>query len=222
MPKTILIIGAGPGIGFATAQRFAREGFDVVLAARNVQRLAPLAGELGGYGTRVHIEKLDAASPSDVQQLVDRHGDDLRVLHYNAGALHRDASGAVILKPLQQIGADAIASDIGVNLTGALVAMGAAVRHMVKRREGTILLTGGGLAVDPHYELMPLSTGKAGIRAAAQGLFLPLQAEGIHVATVTVSAGVGARSEEARQIAEAFWQLHAQPQDAWTWEVKYP
>ena len=35
MNKLIVIIGAGPGLGFSVAKRFAREGFDSVLVARN-------------------------------------------------------------------------------------------------------------------------------------------------------------------------------------------
>jgi len=44
--KTFLGIGTGAGIGFATAERFAREGFRVVLSARNLERTRELAKRL--------------------------------------------------------------------------------------------------------------------------------------------------------------------------------
>ena len=44
--KTFVSIGTGPGMGFATAERFAKEGYAVVLAARNAEKVRDLAEEL--------------------------------------------------------------------------------------------------------------------------------------------------------------------------------
>ena len=46
MSQTFLSIGSGPGIGFATALRFGREGYDVVLSSRDTTRLAKQAEQL--------------------------------------------------------------------------------------------------------------------------------------------------------------------------------
>src|SRR4051812_11500554 len=50
MSKTIAIVGAGPGVGLAVAERFGREGFNVALLARNLQRLERMARELFAKG----------------------------------------------------------------------------------------------------------------------------------------------------------------------------
>jgi NAD(P)-dependent dehydrogenase (short-subunit alcohol dehydrogenase family) len=49
--KTFLSIGSGPGIGIATAERFAREGFRIVLTSRDTAKLSDRARRLkaGGY-----------------------------------------------------------------------------------------------------------------------------------------------------------------------------
>jgi short-subunit dehydrogenase len=108
-----------------------------------------------------------------------------------------------------------------VNIGGALVAAQAVVSKMSERGSGSILLTGGGFALEPNPEYLSLSIGKSGIRALAHGLFESLKAKGIHVATVTVGAVVNPGSKDARAVADHFWQLHSQPKSAWTVETTY-
>jgi len=221
MAKTMLTIGAGPGIGFATAQRFAAEGYRIVLVARNSERLNQQAAVLREGGAEVQTQVVDARNALEVGQLVASIGDDLNVLHYNAGVLHYDQNGALQMQPLESQSVESLVSDTTINISSALVAVQAAARIMKAKRSGTILLTGGFLAVQPSADLLTLSIGKAGIRTAAQALFEPLKAQGVHIATVTVGTLVSPDSKESREIAEVFWGLHEQAGDAWTWEHLY-
>ena len=116
---------------------------------------------------------------------------------------------------------DTFNSDLAVNVGGALVAAQAVLPKMSERRSGSILLTGGGFALEPNPEYLSLSIGKAGIRALAHGLFESLKSKGVHVATVTVAAFVNAGSKDAQAVANHFWQLHNQPKDAWNVETTY-
>src|ERR1700683_5502447 len=50
MSKVIAIVGAGPGIGLAIAQRFGREGFNIALIARNAKKLDELCTQLTSQG----------------------------------------------------------------------------------------------------------------------------------------------------------------------------
>jgi NADP-dependent 3-hydroxy acid dehydrogenase YdfG len=221
VPETYLIIGAGPGIGLVTARRFADAGYRIVLASRNGEKLERLAAPLRAGGADVALELVDTSDARQVDALVQRRGGEADVLHYNAGALHYDAAGALVFKMLEDTDVATIVFDIGTNITGALVAIRSVVPFMAARKSGTILLTGGGPALKPYPETMTLNVGKAGLRMAAQALFEPLRAKGVHVATVTVFGGIGLDSTETRDIAEAFWQLHTQPPESWTWEIKY-
>jgi len=86
---------------------------------------------------------------------------------------------------------------------------------MKARRSGTILFTGGGLALDPWPQMSSLAIGKAGIRNLAWSLHKDLKPHGVRVATVTV-AGVaqpGAGPLDPAAIAEVFFALHQQPVD---------
>lgn len=214
--KTFLSIGSGPGMGLATAERFAREGFRVILSARNLGNAQDLAGQLKAKGHQAEARAVDAGDPDSVAKLVGEIEDTfggIDVLHYNAASI-RQAT-------LADQPSDTFNADLAVNVGGALAAAQAVAPKMVGRGSGTILLTGGGFALQPSPDFLSLSIGKAGIRALTQGIFEPLKTQGVHVASVTVAAQVKPGSAEATDVAERFWQLHDQPRDAWTAEVRY-
>ena len=69
--KTFLSIGSGPGMGYATAARFAREGFRIVLSARNPAKTQEQANRLKAKGYHVDVRTVDSADPESVAGLID-------------------------------------------------------------------------------------------------------------------------------------------------------
>ncbi len=61
--KTFLSIGSGPGMGLATAERFAREGFRVILSARRGDSAQELAAQLTETGYEAQARVVDAGDP---------------------------------------------------------------------------------------------------------------------------------------------------------------
>lgn len=213
--KTFLSIGAGPGIGFATAERFARGGFQIVLSARDAARTAALADRLGASGHAAEARVVDAGDPASVAALVrdvETALGGVDVLHFNAASMRK---ATLADQPRETFN-----SDLAVNIGGALAAAQAAAPAMIARGSGSILLTGGGFALQPHPDYLSLSIGKAGVRALAHGVFETFREKGVHVATVTV-AGLVTTAEDAEAVAERFWMLHSQPSGAWEVEVAY-
>lgn len=214
--KIFISIGSGPGIGFATAERFAREGFRVILASRNETRARQLVSRLVKAGTEAELRVVNAADPDSVRTLiaeVQTQFGRIDVLHYNAASLRKET--------LSEQPCYTFNSDLAVNVGGALAAAQAVMPGMAERQCGSILLTGGHFAITPNPDFLSLSLGKAAIRALAIGLFEPAKQMGIHVATVTVAAYVKPDSEESAGVAEAFWALHSQAQDRWVAEAPY-
>ena len=215
--STFLSIGTGPGMGFATAERFAREGFQVVLSARNAAKTRELADQLNAKGYKAEARTVDVSEPSSIASLVaeveKQHGS-IDVLHYNAASMRKAT--------LAEQPRDTFNGDLAVNIGGALAAAQAVAPKMSERGSGTILLTGGGFALQPDPGYLSLSIGKAGIRALAHGLFESFKDKGIHVATVTVATHVAPGSEDCVAVAGEFWRLHTQPKASWTVEVNYP
>ena len=219
MSKIFLSIGSGPGIALATAQRFAREGFAIVLAARNTERLARCAAEIPGG--KVEIRQVDASDPRAVAALVESIGPSLHVVHYNAGVLHYDANAKLLTRTLDDESVDSLITDLQVNVTSALVAMKAAMRALQARQSGSLLVTGGGLAFGPSGDYLTLSVSKSALRAAVLALSKPLEKQGIHVASVIICHEVLPGSAHVAAIAEEFWRMHAQPRGEWTFESLY-
>jgi short-subunit dehydrogenase len=213
--KTFLSIGTGPGIGLATAERFARESFQVILSARRETKIRELASELANKGHKVEIRAVDAGNPASVAALVSQVESEFNgidVLHFNAASMRK---ATLVEQPRGTIN-----GDLAVNIGGAMAAAQAVAPKMIARASGSILLTGGGYALHPHPDYLSLSVGKAGIRALAQGAFESFKAHGVHVATVTVAGSVNSVADAAA-VAERFWQLHAQPTDSWEVETIY-
>ena len=85
MTRSIVVFGAGPGLGQAVAHRYAQEGYDVVLVARRREPLELLAGDVADAGVRVHVVTADLADtdaiPGVAEQVCAAAGD-LDALYY--------------------------------------------------------------------------------------------------------------------------------------------
>lgn len=215
--KTFLSIGTGPGIGYETAARFAKEGYRVVLSARNIDKLNALASKLKATHLPVETRAVDASQPADIADLineVEASFGSVDVVHYNAANLRQDTVNTQSLASFN--------GDLAVNVGGALAAVQTVNTKMEKQGAGTILLTGGGFGIYPSPDYLSLSIGKAGIRALTLGLFEASKEKNIHVATVTVCAFVSPETQQTADIAEHFWKLHNQPKGEWVAEITYP
>ena len=98
-----------------------------------------------------------------------------------------------------------IANDLMTDVGGAFYTIRAVLPAMLARRAGTILLSGGGLAVDPSPLYLTLSVGKAGLRALARALSKDPVLADIHVAHALLHTTI--TPEAGREIAEEFWTL---------------
>lgn len=213
--KVCTIIGAGPGVSIAVAKRFASEGYAVVLMSRNIIKLAPLVNELRDSGYRAVGYEADASNFSSVTEaytLGVREFGNSGVLVYNAAVLRQGTPS--------RLNPEEFAADQRVNIAGALHAAQLALPGMEQAGEGTILLTGGGLALEPYPQYASLAAGKAGIRNLAFSLAAELTPKGIHCATVTICGFVKEGTKFAPAlIAEKFWALHTQERGKWDREI---
>ncbi len=116
-----------------------------------------------------------------------------------------------------------ISADVAVNITGGLNTIRAAESIFSDHSGtggGTILVTGGGLAVHPHAAYASLGLGKAALRNLVEGLAPDLAKRGIRIAIATVATRVAPDSPEANGVAETLWSLASDPSAGW--ERTYP
>ncbi|MGE4238866.1 SDR family NAD(P)-dependent oxidoreductase [Ramlibacter sp.] len=217
MSKIFLSIASGPGMALSTAKRFAREGYDIVLSSRSVEKLRPCAAEIEKLGAKVEVRQIDASDARAVAKLVESIGPDLHVVHYNGAALHF-ANGRLLTRTLDDETLDSLLADLNTSAISALAAIKAATGAMKARGSGTLLITGGGFCFAPSGDYLTLSLGKVALRTMTQTLFEQLKKQNIHVFSAVICQYVTAGSKDAEEVAEMFWRNHAQPREEWKYE----
>ncbi|HEY9738659.1 MAG TPA: SDR family oxidoreductase [Trichocoleus sp.] len=176
MTKTVLITGASQGIGKATALRFAQEGYDVVLAARQPDRLGAAADEIRSLGQAALAVPTDVQDPAQVQALVEKaiaQFGHIDVLVNNAGIYYMGPADQATLEDWQHI--------IQTNVWGYIHTIYALLPHFLERQAGTIvnLCSIGGL--DPIPYQVPYTTSKFAIAGLTKSLRSELKPKGIRV-----------------------------------------
>lgn len=204
MKKSILIIGAGPGVSTGIAEKFGQEGFKVGLISRNVEKLQGQINDLQAKGIEGVFATADAYDADALEAAIKNITAQLGrvdVLIYNAAALK--------MKALMTETTAELVEDFKITVANAFHAAKVLYPEL-KQNKGTILLTGGGFALQPSPQFGSLSLGKAGLRSLAYQLHESLKADDIHVATVTINGYIQPSSEthSPKILAEKYWSLY--------------
>jgi len=217
-----LIVGAGAGLSAALARLCAREGMDVVLAARDTQKLGALASETGAAAIAC-----DATSAEAVERLfaaIDAGGGRLDLVIYNASGRARG--------PIHELDPAAVENAIRVTAFGGFLVARQAAQRMLRQGSGTILFTGASASVKGYPRSSSFAMGKFALRGLAQSLARELQPQNIHVGHIVIDGGIGKAGDpranergpdgllDPNAIAETYLQLHRQHRSAWAWEIE--
>jgi 3-oxoacyl-[acyl-carrier protein] reductase len=132
-PRRILITGASRGIGRETARMLARRGHNVVLAARDREALAQLAGEIEQAGGAAEVLPLDVTDDASVAHAVRQllEGGACEVVVNNAGTCDQRE---FILQPVA-----AQRAEMELNYWGALRVTRALLPDFIRRRRGLVV-----------------------------------------------------------------------------------
>lgn len=104
--RVAIITGASSGIGYATAQAFARQGWAVVLAARRVERITTLADQIIANGGTALVVPTDVTQPADRASLIAQtlaHFGRLDVLMNNAGRGHYARTADLDIETIREV-----------------------------------------------------------------------------------------------------------------------
>ena len=229
--SAVLVVGAGDATGGAVARRFAREGMVACVARRNGDKLAPLVSAIEAEGGTARAFACDARKEEQVVDMVatiEREVGPIRAAVFNIGANVNFSileTTERVYRKVWEMGAYA-----GF-LTGREVA-----RVMVPRGEGTIIFTGATASLRGRAGFSAFSGAKHALRALAESMARELSPKGIHVAHTLIDGAIDTafireqfpERYKAREydgilnpdhIADAYWQLHQQPRDCWTFEL---
>ena len=208
------LVGFGPGNGTAIARVFASAGFRLALLSRSAGKVQSLAAAFREKATFYAADASDPAALTTAFASIRSQLGDPEVLIYNAFAFRQTLPSA--------LSSEDLASDLAVNVTGALVATQCVLPAMQIAKRGSIIFTGGSLALDPLPQFASVGMGKAALRNLAFALAKELKPAGIHVATVTIAGFVKTGSHfDPEKIAPKFLELHQQPPGEFLTEIVY-
>lgn len=230
--KAILVIGAGDATGGAVARRFAREGYIACVTRRTADKLVPLVEQIKNEGGQAHGFASDARKDEDMVALfeqIERDIAPIEVAVFNIGANVRLGITETTTRVYTKVWEMAC-------LGGFLMGREAA-RVMLPRQRGTIIFTGATASLRGRDGFAAFAGAKHALRALAQSMARELWPKGIHVAHPIIDGAIdtefirtnfperyalkdqqGILSPDS--IAEAYWQIHQQPRDAWTHETE--
>jgi len=231
MTGTAIIMGAGDALGGAIARRFAREGLVAVPSRRKIKPLGELVARIEADGGEAEGIPCDARDEEAVISLFDRVENEIgpvEVFVFNTGAQHRSSILDMTAKIYRQVWESAAFAGF---VTGR-----EAARRMSARGRGTIIFTGATASVRGGANFASFASAKHALRALSQSMARELGPMGIHVGHIIVDGMIDSDAVRAKfpdeddalpdggmlnpdHIADAYWAMHAQPKDAWTFEM---
>lgn len=237
---SLLVSGVGSmrGLGAAIARRFGSEGYSVVIAGRNADKLFATASALEAEGVLVRAVTGDVTHTEDVRRFVDVAQElaPLAIAVHNAGG-NRPAP---FLKALEED----FETHWREHALGAYHLARAALPVLLTRQDPTqpfqhgpsLFFTGASGRLRGKANFAAFSAAKGALRNLSQSLAREFGPQGVHVAHVVIDGGIAGERlltwrpelEEQRgpdgllkidAIAEAYWALHCQQRSAWTQEI---
>lgn len=222
MVETALIVGAGKGLSASLARRFAREGMQLALAARNIDKLQDLAKE-----TNARTYSCDATQAAFVTQLFQSVEADLGAPDLVVANVSDRYRG-----PIDELDPGQVRRSYEITALSAFLVAQCAAKSMLRSGRGSIFFTGATASVKALPHSTPFSMPKFAVRALAQGLARELAPKNIHVAHFVIDGGIAtSRATPGEEgppdrwlnpdaIADTYFHIHRQHRSAWTWEVE--
>lgn len=180
---TALITGASTGIGATYARKLAAAGHDLILVARDAQRLAALASEISAaHGVKAEVLKADLTNRAELAVVEQRLKDDaaISVLVNNAGM--------AVAGTFLEVDIDKVETMVSLNVVSVLRLAHAAARAFAARKAGTIINLASVLALAPEMFSGPYSGTKAFVLNLTISLQRELADKGVTVQAVLPGA----------------------------------
>lgn len=186
--QVAVVTGAGRGIGRVIALELARQGADVVLAARSVDLLEKTAGDVRALGRRALVVPTDVAVEAEVQQMAAAVAEfgGVDVLVANSGVGGPSA-------PLWEVTPDDWDATMAVNVRGVYLCCRALLPHMIDRGGGSVVVIGSYTGKRPLLNRTPYTTSKMALVGLVRTLAVEAGPHGVRANLVSPGGVEGDR-----------------------------
>ncbi|MCU0814965.1 MAG: SDR family NAD(P)-dependent oxidoreductase [Cypionkella sp.] len=167
--KRYWLVGASEGLGLALAQVMSRAGAEVILSARNADRLAEAVATLPGKARALPCDVADSAS---VRAAAESLGEVDGVVYL---------AGVYWPMKAQDWDAEKVEAMCDINFTGCARAIGAVLPDMVKRGSGHVVICGSLSGFRGLPGAIGYAASKAGVMSLAESLYADLRGTGVEV-----------------------------------------
>jgi NADP-dependent 3-hydroxy acid dehydrogenase YdfG len=204
---TIAIVGAGPGLGAAVANKFGTEGFAVALISRNQERLDQLAAGLQAEDVTARGYAADVRDPESLTAALDRAAEELgtiEVLEYSPIPQRE------FLRPVLETTVDDLTAAVEFSVLGPVTAVQQVLPGMRSLGRGTVLFVNGGSGARPNPKVAGTSIAFAGESAYASMLHEVLASENIHIGQLIIPGAIqpGHPTHDPTVLARTLWTIH--------------
>jgi NAD(P)-dependent dehydrogenase (short-subunit alcohol dehydrogenase family) len=178
---TALITGGSTGIGLGIAQALAAEGVNLAIASRNPAMDAIEA--LRSQNIEVLVVKTDVSKEDQVNAMVEK-----TISHFGKLDHFVNNSAWEWHEPVTHLTTEAWMNTINTNLSACVWACREISRHMIQRKQGSILIVGSTASLHPLYKEASYRVSKTGLRVYAEVLAIELAPFNIRVNTLIPGA----------------------------------
>ncbi len=226
MVKTLVIIGAGPGVGFAVAQRFGKEGYNVALLARNEDKLKDLAEQLEAQEISVasfYADVLDRNSLRDALSAVKKHFGSIDVIEFSPTVTMET------MRTPRNIDVENATYHLDFQVLSAITVVQSVLPEMLSKKEGSLLFTTAVSAQKPIAMTASFGIAAGALLNYVRVLNSDLSAENIFAGIVSIGGLVYNKDEpdqellkhfppgmptiSSKEVAEAHWNMHVEKRE---------
>lgn len=223
MSKLCVITGVGAGNGASFSRRFTREGYRVVMLARNLTYLETLTKEIPG-SVAMECDVRDPDAIRDVFARIHEEIGTVDTLIYNAGAGEWASIMDTSLEGMQ--------SSWATNTLGLVACAQQVIPSMTENGEGNIMVIGATASLRGGAQSTAFASAKAAQRSVAQSMARDLGPKGIHVGYLIIDGIIDIERTRERfpdraddffmqpdAIADSVYALTQQDRSAWAFEI---
>lgn len=180
-----VIAGAGSGLSASLARLLAGQGFRVVLAARDIQKLDALLAQTGAQAVATDVS--DIASVEHLFEVADKAGQ-LSLVIFNASGRARG--------PIAELDPETVRQALLVGAYGGFLVGQQAARRFLAQGSGSIFFTGATASVKGFAASAGFAMPKFGLRGLAQSMARELAPKNIHVAHFIIDGAIASAASE--------------------------